>query len=90
MDVISWTKDLYHFLPASRMIGANGRAVAGPAGGQPTPCARNSIKEWLGRSFDPEAFDAARANEYRRMLKWPRVTEAHRRRVLMKWDNFHE
>jgi hypothetical protein len=48
----------------------------------------NTMKEWLGRPLDPEAFDAARANEYLRLLKWPRTSEEHLRRVLMKRDNF--
>ena len=47
-----------------------------------------TMKAWLGRPFDPEAFDAARTNAHLRMLKWPRTTEAHLRRVLMKRDSF--
>jgi hypothetical protein len=48
------------------------------------------MKEWLGRPFDSEAFDAARTNEYLRMLKWPRTSEAHLRRALIKRDGFGE
>jgi hypothetical protein len=50
----------------------------------------NSMKEWLGRPFDPEAFDPASTNAHLRMLKWPRTTEAHLRRVLIKRDNYGE
>ncbi len=50
----------------------------------------NSMKEWLGRPFDPEAFDPASTNAYLRMLKWPKTSEAHLRRALMKRDNFRE
>jgi hypothetical protein len=48
----------------------------------------NSMKEWLGRPFDPEAFDPASTNACLRKLKWPRTSEAHLRRVLMKRDGF--
>ncbi|MGO8700486.1 MAG: plasmid pRiA4b ORF-3 family protein [Limisphaerales bacterium] len=50
----------------------------------------NSMKEWLGRPFDPEAFDATRTNAYLRMLKWPRTSEAQLRRALMKRDGYSE
>ena len=46
----------------------------------------NSMKEWLGRAFDPEAFDPASANACLRMLKWPRTSEEQLRRALMKRD----
>ncbi len=48
----------------------------------------NSMKEWLGRPFDSEAFDPASTNAHLRMLKWPRPTEEHLRSVLMKRDGF--
>ncbi len=47
-----------------------------------------SMVEWLGGPFDPEAFDAAKTNPCLQKLKWPRVTEAQLRRVLMKRDGF--
>jgi len=50
----------------------------------------NSMKEWLGRAFDPEAFDPASANACLRMLKWPRTSEAQLRRALMKRDGYGE
>jgi hypothetical protein len=46
------------------------------------------MKEWLGRPFDPEAFDSVSANAHLRMLKWPRTSVAHLRRVLMERDGF--
>jgi len=33
-----------------------------------------SMKEWLGRPFDSELFDAAVVNRWLRKLRWPRVT----------------
>jgi hypothetical protein len=44
------------------------------------------MKEWLGRPFDPEAFDPAKINRYLGRLKWPHVTESQLRRVLMTRD----
>lgn len=49
-----------------------------------------SMMEWLGRAFDPEAFDAAKINLWLRKLKWPRVTEAQLRQVLLGRDDYHE
>lgn len=49
-----------------------------------------SMKEWLGRPFDAEAFDVAETNRWLRKLKWPRVTEAQLRKVLMDRDGYHE
>ena len=49
-----------------------------------------SMKEWLGRPFDAEAFDPAKTNLWLRKLKWPRVTEAQLRKVLMGRDDCHE
>ena len=49
-----------------------------------------SMTEWLGRPFDAEAFDAAKTNLWLRKLKWPRVTEAQLRKVLMGRDDYHE
>ena len=49
-----------------------------------------SMKEWLGRPFDPEFFDVAKTNDWLRKLKWPRVTESQLRKVLMARDGCHE
>ncbi len=49
-----------------------------------------SMKEWLGRPFDPESFDVAKANHWLRKLKWPHVTEGQLRKVLMARDGYHE
>ena len=49
-----------------------------------------SMKEWLGRPFDPEFFDVAKINNWLRKLKWPRVTESQLRKVLMARDGYHE
>lgn len=49
-----------------------------------------SMKEWLGRPFDAEAFDVAKANTSLRKLQWPRVTEAQLRKVLMGRDDYRE
>jgi hypothetical protein len=49
-----------------------------------------SMQEWLGRPFDPESFDIAKANHWLRKLKWPRVTEGQLRKILMARDGYHE
>ncbi|MBM3840463.1 MAG: plasmid pRiA4b ORF-3 family protein [Verrucomicrobia bacterium] len=49
-----------------------------------------SMKEWLGRPFDAEGFDLEKVNVWLRKLKWPRVTEAQLRKVLMGRDNYHQ
>jgi hypothetical protein len=49
-----------------------------------------SMKEWLGRPFDPELFEVAKTNTWLRKLKWPRVTEGQLRKVLMARDAYHE
>lgn len=49
-----------------------------------------SMKEWLGRPFDPKAFDLEQANTYLEKLKWPRTTEGQLRKVLMARDGYHE
>jgi Plasmid pRiA4b ORF-3-like protein len=49
-----------------------------------------TMKEWLGRSFDAKAFDVAKTNLWLRKLKWPRVTEAQLRKVLMGRDGYRE
>ncbi len=42
--------------------------------------------EWLGGSFDPEAFDLDRVNKSLRRLQWPCATIAQLARVLMQRD----
>src|SRR5664280_3399350 len=49
-----------------------------------------SMMEWLGRPLDAEAFDVEKNNIWLRKLKWPRVTEAQLRRVLMGRDDYRE
>ena len=49
-----------------------------------------SMKEWLGRAFDPEFFDLHKTNDSLRKLKWPRVTESQLRKVLMARDGYRE
>ena len=41
------------------------------------------MKAWVGGSFDAETFDLADINLWLRKFKWPRVTEAQLRKVLM-------
>ena len=48
------------------------------------------MNEWLGRAFDSEAFDVEKTNFWLRKLKWPRVTEANLRKILMGRDDYHE
>jgi hypothetical protein len=48
------------------------------------------MKEWIGGAFDAEAFDQEKVNRWLSKLKWPRVTEAHLRKVLMGRDNDDE
>jgi hypothetical protein len=45
------------------------------------------IMDWLGGSFDPEAFDLQEVNRYLRKLKWPRTTIAQLGGVLMQRDD---
>jgi len=49
-----------------------------------------SMKQWLGRPFDAAAFDAGKINLWLRKLKWPRVTEAQLRKILMGRDDYRE
>jgi hypothetical protein len=48
------------------------------------------MKEWIGGTFDAEAFDVDNVNLWLRKLKWPRVTEGQLRKVLMGRDNYIE
>jgi hypothetical protein len=49
-----------------------------------------SMMDWIGGRFDSEAFDLPGTNAHLRMLKWPRASVEHLRRVLMKRDGFVE
>lgn len=48
------------------------------------------MKQWVGGAFDPRAFDADKINFWLGKLKWPKITEAHLRKVLMGRDNYAE
>jgi hypothetical protein len=45
-----------------------------------------AMLEWLGRPFDPEAFDLDKINTFLRQLKWPHITERQLGAVLMRRD----
>jgi len=45
-----------------------------------------SMMEWLGRKFDPEAFDVGKINTYLQKLKWPRTTDPQLAKILMARD----
>ena len=47
-----------------------------------------TMKEWLGRPFDAQVFEHARANLWLRKLKWPNTTEAQLRKALMGRDGY--
>ncbi|MBE0557212.1 MAG: plasmid pRiA4b ORF-3 family protein [Proteobacteria bacterium] len=47
-----------------------------------------SMMEWLGGKFDPNAFDIEKVNTYLQKLKWPRTTETQLAKVLMARDDF--
>ena len=49
-----------------------------------------AVKEWIGSSWDAEAFDSAKVNHWLRKLKWRRVKEAQLRKVLMGRDGYNE
>jgi Plasmid pRiA4b ORF-3-like protein len=42
-----------------------------------------AMKEWLGRPFDGEAFSVGETNVHLAKLRWPKVTEAAFRRILL-------
>jgi hypothetical protein len=48
------------------------------------------MKEWVGGRFDAEAFDVKKVNQWLAKLKWPGVTEAQLRKVLMGRDGYRE
>jgi hypothetical protein len=45
-----------------------------------------TLLSWLGRPFDPEAFDPVKMNTWLKKLKWPLVTDSQLARVLMGRD----
>ena len=45
------------------------------------------MKEWVGGAFDAEAFAVETTNHWLQKLKWPKVTEAQLRRVLIERDD---
>lgn len=47
-----------------------------------------SMKEWLGRPFDPEAFNLAMTNRWLAQLTWPHVTEERLRKILLARDGY--
>ena len=47
----------------------------------------DSMMEWLGGDFDPEAFDRDRVNRYLKALRWPRTTVGQLAGVLMRRDD---
>lgn len=47
-------------------------------------------KEWIGGAFDPDAFDKGKINFWLGKLKWPKVSDAQLRKVLMGRDNYTE
>ena len=49
-----------------------------------------SMMEWLGGKFDPEAFDRNKINKYLRKLKWPHTTVSQLASVLMQRDGSRE
>ena len=49
-----------------------------------------NMVEWLGRPFDAAAFEVAKTNKWLAKLKWPRVTEAQLRTVLMARDGYRK
>jgi hypothetical protein len=38
--------------------------------------------EWLGRKFEPDAFDVGETTEFLRMLKWPRTSVSYLASIL--------
>jgi hypothetical protein len=47
-----------------------------------------SMMEWLGGNFDPDAFDVKTTQSCLDMLKWPRTTESQLRKILMRRDGY--
>jgi hypothetical protein len=49
-----------------------------------------SMMDWLGGKFDPEAFDREKINKYLRKLKQPLLSEMQLAKILMKRDGYKE
>jgi len=49
-----------------------------------------TLKRWVGRSFNPDAFNVGKANTWLGGLKWPHVSDSQLRKVLMRRDGYHE
>jgi hypothetical protein len=47
------------------------------------------LKEWVGGAFNAESFESNKTNFWLGKLKWPNVTEAALRNVLMARDGHH-
>jgi len=47
-----------------------------------------SMMEWLGGGFDPDAFDLTAVNKYLKKVKFPRMTETQLGKVLMERDGY--
>lgn len=47
-----------------------------------------SMLEWLGGNFNPDAFDIKKVNTYLIKLKWPRTTLDQLAKVLMDRDGY--
>jgi hypothetical protein len=54
------------------------------------PRHNEDMKGWVGGSFNAGTFDPANINPWLRKLKWPRVTEAQLRWVLVGRDDYRE
>jgi hypothetical protein len=48
------------------------------------------MKEWIGGTFDANHFDTSHVNAWLQKLKWPRVTEAQLRKVILVRDGYRE
>jgi hypothetical protein len=46
------------------------------------------LLDWYGGPFDAKTFDVAKTNRWLSKLKWPRVTDAQLRQVLMGRDGY--
>ncbi len=55
----------------------------------PTHEEYESMMEWLGVPFDPNAFDLQEVNKYLKKVKFPRMTVSQLAKVLMERDGYH-
>jgi len=56
----------------------------------PTHEEYDSMLEWLGGDFEPEAFDRAHVNAHLQLLQWPHTTERRLGSVLLRRDGISE